>query len=113
MQREHAELLAPSLAKLRQLLLALNAEFGRIRELHCAGELRMLAPQELLSLLNALFDCTALRGKQVGREFVALLERCCLCAPPQLVVCGAATASSRLWGGQGQSLLGECRAKVP
>ena len=60
LQREHAELLAPSLAKLRQLLLALNAEFGRIRELHCAGELRMLAPQELLSLLNALFDCTAL-----------------------------------------------------
>ena len=81
-RREHVELLAPSVAKLRQLLLVLDAEFSRILELHCAGELCMLAPHELLSLLNALFDSTALRGKQAGREFVLLLERCCgLCMP--------------------------------
>lgn len=75
LQRECAELLSPSLAKLRQLLLVLDAEFRTIRELHNAGELRMLAPRELLSLLDALFDNAALRDKQAGREFVALLER--------------------------------------
>lgn len=62
------------LRKAAQLAWVLGARLSHVRRRRDAGELSSLAASELLALLRALFEHSALQSDPAAREFIAALE---------------------------------------